>query len=71
VATAIEPFQKHISVSPFWRQIWKLLKLIKMNVTFIHSFIRGGGWQWPTAWPTAAPVLVFRRAFQPTASAEA
>jgi len=29
--------------------------------SFIHSFIRGGGW----------PLAVFRRAFQPTASAEA
>ena len=28
---------------------------------FIHSLIRGGGW----------PLAVFRRAFQPTASAEA
>ena len=30
-------------------------------VCFIHSFIRGGGW----------PLAVFRRAFQPTANAEA
>jgi len=29
--------------------------------SFIHSFIRGGGW----------PLAVFRRAFQPTTSAEA
>jgi len=29
--------------------------------SFIHSFIRGGGW----------PLAAFRRAFQPTASAEA
>jgi len=35
--------------------------LCTLTISFIHSFIRGGGW----------PLAVFRRAFQPTASAEA